>query len=112
MAISLLNANEIINISTNYQANYNLREEEKNEIQKIVIRKGYKKFYIFRYIAIVKNFLILSKKLKFTIEIPINRERLYLEELNKACYIKIIKRKTKENTFCSNEVYATIDVYY
>ena len=54
----------------------------------------------------------MLRKLKFTIEIPINKERLYLEELNKACYIKIIKRKTKENTVTSNEVYATIDVFY
>ena len=60
----------------------------------------------------MKNFLILSKNLKFTIEIPIYRERLYLEELNKACFIKIIKRKTKNNTLNSNEVFATIDVYY
>ena len=112
MAISLLNTNEIINISTNYQANYNLKEEEKNEIQKILIEKGYKKFYIFRYIAKVKNFLIKAEKLKFTIEIPINKERLYLEELNKACYIKIVKRKTKENNMYSNEVYAIVNVYY
>ena len=112
MAIALLNTNEIINISTNYQANYNLKEEEKNEIQKILIEKGYKKFYIFRYIAKVKNFLIKAEKLKFTIEIPINKERLYLEELNKACYIKIVKRKTKENNMYSNEVYAIVNVYY
>ena len=54
----------------------------------------------------------MSKKLKFTIEIPMEEERLYLEELNKACFIKIVKRETKENTLYSNEVYATVDVYY
>ena len=113
MAISQLNANQIINIASEYRSWYNLKkEEEEDEIKKILIERGYKKFYIFRYIAIVKNFLILSKNLKFTIEIPIYRERLYLEELNKACFIKIIKRKTKNNTLYSNEVFATIDVYY
>ena len=113
MAISQLNANQIINIASEYRSWYNLKKEEEDEIKKVLIERGYKKFYIFRYIAIVKNFLILSKKLKFTIEIPIYKERLYLEELNKACFIKIIKRERKNNTlYSSNEVFATIDVYY
>ena len=112
MAISQLDANQIINMSSEYRAWFNLKKEEENEIKKILIERGYKKFYIFKYIAQVKNFLIISKNLKFTIEIPINKERLYLEELNKACYIKIIKRETKKGELYANEVYATIDVYY
>ena len=112
MAISLLNAHEIINISNDFKWKYHLNEEEEDEIRKILIEKGNKKFYIFRYIAIIKNFLILSKNLKFTIEVPINAERLYIEELNKACYIKIISRRKKENEMYNNEIYATIDVYY
>ena len=108
MAILLLNANEIINIADDYARKYYLNDEEKKEIKRILIETGYEKFYIFRYIAIVKNFLILSKNLKFTIEVPMDAERLYLEELNKACFIKIIKRRKKE----TNEIYATIDVYY
>ena len=109
MAISLLNANEIINIANDFKWKYHLKKEEANNIRKILIEKGYKKFYIFRYIAIIKNFLILSKNLKFTIEVPIYAERLYLEELKEACYIKIIIRRRKEN---DNEIYATVDVYY
>ena len=35
-----------------------------------------------------------------------------MEELNKACYIKILKRKTEKNNIYSNEVYATTIVYY
>ena len=112
MAISQLNANEIINIASNYKSNYDLNDEEEDEIKKILIEKGYKKFYIFKYIAKVKNFLILSKQLKLTIEVPMEKERLFVEELNKACFIQIIKRKTKENNVYSNEVYATINVYY
>ena len=108
MAMLLLNANEIINIASDYARKYHLNDEEEKEIKNILIEKGYKKFYIFRYIAIVKNFLILSKNLKFTIEVPTDAERLYLEELNKACYIKIIKRRKEKN----NEIYAIIDVYY
>ena len=107
MAMLLLNANQIINIASEYRSFYNLKEEEENEIKKILVERGHKKFYIFRYIAIVKNFLILSRNLKFTIEIPMNRERLYLHELNRACFLKIIKREKKNNEF-----FAIIDVYY
>ena len=112
MAISQLNANEIINIASDYRWKFHLKEEEEEEIKKILIEKGYKKFYIFRYIAKVKNFLIVSNNLKFTIEVPTVEQRDFLEDLNKACYIKIIKRKTKENTLYDNEIYATINVYY
>ena len=111
MAISQLNVNQIINIASDYRWKYHLKEEEE-EIKKILIEKGYKKFYIFRYIAKVKNFLIVSNNLKFTIEVPTVEQRDFLEDLNKACYIKIIKRKTKENTLYDNEIYATINVYY
>ena len=113
MAISQLNVNQIINIASDYRWKYHLKEEEEEEeIKKILIEKGYKKFYIFRYIAKVKNFLIVSNNLKFTIEVPTVEQRDFLEDLNKACYIKIIKIKTKENTLYDNEIYATINVYY
>lgn len=112
MAMSSLNANQIINIASDYRLKYHLTKNEQDEIKKILIEKGYKHFYIFKYISKVKNFLILSKNLKFTIEIPMEEERTFLEELNKACYIKITKRKTKENILYNNEVYATVDVYY
>ena len=62
--------------------------------------------------AKVKNFLIVSDNKKFTAEIPMEEERDFLEELNKACYIKITKRKKKENILYNNEIYATVNVYY
>ena len=96
MAISQLNVNQIINIASDYRWKYHLKEEEEEEIKKILIEKGYKKFYIFRYIAKVKNFLIVSNNLKFTIEVPTVEQRDFLEDLNKACYIKIIKKKQKK----------------
>ena len=112
MAISQLDANQIINIASEYRSFYNLKKEEEEEIKKILIEKGNKKFYIFRYIAFVKNFLITSKNLKFTIKIPAIRERLFMEELNKACYVKVLKRKTINNALYSNEILTTVDVYY
>ena len=112
MAISNLNADEIINISSTYGSWFKLEKEEIDQIKLILIEKGYQKFYIFHYIAKVKNFLILSKNLKFTIKVPMERERLFLEELNKACFIKIRKREKEEGVLYNNEIYATIDVYY
>ena len=112
MAISQLNANDIINISTDFGRKFNLKEEEEDEIKKILIERGYKKFYIFRYIAKVKNFLIVSNNKKFTIEVPMVEQRDFLEDLNKACFIKITKRRKKENVLYSNEIYATVNVYY
>ena len=47
MAISQLNANQIINIASDYRWKYHLKEEEEEEIKKILIEKGYKRFYIF-----------------------------------------------------------------
>ena len=81
MAISQLNANEIINIASDYLRKYDLNEKEENEIKNILIEKGYKKFYIFQYIAKVKNFLIISKNLKFTIELPTVKERLFFRRI-------------------------------
>ena len=112
MAISQLNVNQIINIASDYRWKYHLKEEEEEEIKKILIEKGYKKFYIFRYIAKVKNFLIVSNNLKFTIEVPTVEQRDFLEDLNKACFIKITKRRKNENVLYSNEIYATVNVYY
>ena len=112
MAVSSLTANEIINISNDYGSIYGLKKEEIDEIKKILIEKGRKEFYIFRYIAKVKNFLILSENNKFTMQVPTVKERHFMEDLNRKCYIKIIKRKTKKNEIYKNEVYALVKVFY
>ena len=112
MAISSLNANQIINIASDFAHIYNLKKEEEEEIKKILIEYGLKKFYIFRYIAKVKNFIIKSEHNKFTMEVPTVREKHFMEDVNKACYIKIVKRRTVENAIYQNEVYAIVNVYY
>ena len=112
MAISSLTAEEIINISNDYGYIYKLKKEEIEEIKKILIEKGRKEFYIFRYIAKVKNFLITSENNKFTMEVPTVKERHFMEDLNRKCYLKILKRRTKKNNIYENEVYALVKVYY
>ena len=112
MAISSLTANELINISDDYGRLFNLKKNEIEEIKNILIEKGKKEFYIYKYIAKCKNFLILDEGIKFTMEVPTVAERLFMEELNKKCYIKIIKRTTIKNSLFKNEVKAIVKVYY
>ena len=112
MAVSSLTANEIINISNDYGHLYNLKKEEIEKIKEILIEKGRQEFYIFRYIAKVKNFLLTSENNKFTMEVPTVRERTFMEDLNRKCYLKILKRRTKKKNIYENEVYALVKVYY
>ena len=108
-----LSTNEIINLSTWYVKDFNLDEEKHlDNIKEILRQYGKKNFYIFRYISLAKNFLILSKQRKFTIEVPSQAEWHFLKELQTACYIKVTKRTKKENSLHSNEFFFTIDVYY
>ena len=47
MAISSLNANQIINIASDFAHIYNLKKEEEEEIKKILIEYGLKKILHF-----------------------------------------------------------------
>ena len=69
-----LSENEIINLSSYYIKEYNLDEEKDlKNLKEILIQRGNKLFYIFRYICFVKNFLLISKNGKYTIEVPSKR---------------------------------------
>ena len=109
-----LSRDEIINLSSYYIKDHNLEEEKHLENIKEILRQyGNKLFYIFQYISFAKNFLILSDKGKFTIEVPSKREHFFLRELQKGCYIKVKnRRRDKENSLYETEIYFTIDVYY
>lgn len=102
-----LSQNEIINISSYYVNEYNLTEEDEKNLKEILRQKGNKLFYIFRYISFVKNFLILSRNNKFTIEVPYNSEHIFLRKLQSACFLKVTKRRK-----VNDEVLVTMDVYY
>ena len=92
-----LSNNEILNLTDLYTDEYNLEKEKHfQNLKQIFINHGNKAFYIFRYISFVKNFLILSKSGMCTIEVPARSEHIFLEKLQKSCYIQVKKRRVEK----------------
>ena len=107
-----LSQSEINNITYDYITRYNLnKERDEKTIKEILIKKGNNRFSIFRYICFVKNYLIVSKNGKYQIDVPSRVERQLLEDLSKACYIKVIKRRKQEHAIQDSEVYFLVNVY-
>ena len=109
-----LSNNEIVNITTSYMLDFDLEEKHSNNIKEILKNHGNKPFYIYRYISFVKNFLLLLKASMYTIEIPSWREHIFLDKLQKACYIQLKKRRTVKELLLSeyvDEIYFTINVF-
>ena len=63
-----------------------------------------KPFYVFRYISFVKNFLLLSKSGMYTIQVPSRREHIFLDRLQKACYIQVKKRRVVKEPINSDSM--------
>ena len=84
-----LSNNEIVNITTSYMLDFDLEEKHSNNIKEILKNHGNKPFYIYCYISFVKNFLLLLKVGMYTIEVPSRREHIFLDKLQKACYIQV-----------------------
>ena len=87
----------------------------KDDLMKLIKNHGNQPFYIFRYLSLVKNFLIVSKNLKYTIEVPSKREYHFLEDLKKKkSFIQVIKRRNVKEPLESDfldEIYFTVNVY-
>ena len=77
-----MDQNIIHNIADHYAREYDVLYC-KDDLMKLVKNHGNQPFYIFRYLSLVKNFLIISKNLKYTIEVPTKREYHFLEDLKK-----------------------------
>ena len=77
-----MDQNIIHNIADHYAREYDVLYC-KDDLMKLVKNHGNQPFYIFRYLSLVKNFLIISKNLKYTIEVPSKREYHFLEDLEK-----------------------------
>ena len=64
--------------------------------------------------SFVKNFLVLSKSGMYTIEVPSQREHIFLEKLQKSCYIQVKKRRVEReaiNSEFNDEMFYTINVF-
>ena len=64
-----MDQNVIYNVASHYAHEYGLMDPM-DELKEVVKNHNTSTFYIFRYIAFVKNFLIVSSNMKFTIEVP------------------------------------------
>ena len=110
-----LSNDEILNLTSHYINEYKLDEEKHFENAKEIFRNhGNEPFYVYRYISFVKNFLILSKAGMYTIEVPLRREHIFLDKLQKACYIQVKKRRTVKELLLSeydDEIYFTINFF-
>ena len=109
-----LSTNEILNLTSHTLNEYNLESKHSDNVKEIFKIHGNQPFYIFRYISFVKNFLILSKANMYTIEVPSQKEHIFLDKLQKACFIQVKKRRTDEtilNSEFTNEIYFAINVY-
>ena len=110
-----LSNNEILNLTDLYVNEYKLEKEKHfQNLKQIFINHGNKPFYIFRYISSVKNFLILSKSGMYTIEVPSRREHIFLEKLQKSCYIQVKKRRVEKepiNREFTDEIFFMINVF-
>ena len=65
--------NVIHNIDDYYAREYDVLDCKDN-LRKLIENHGNQPFYIFRDLSLVKNFLIVTKNLKYTIEVLSRRE--------------------------------------
>ena len=90
-----LSNNEILNLTDLYIVQYELEKEKHfDNLKQIFINHGNKPFYVFCYISFVKNFLLLLKSGMYTIEVLSRQEHMFLDKLQKACYIQVKKKKS------------------
>ena len=104
--------NVIHNIADHYARVFDVFDR-KDDLMKLIENHGNQPFYIFRYLSLVKNFLIVSKILKYTIEVPSRKEYHFLEDLKKKCFMQVIKRRAVKEPLDSeflDEIYLTINV--
>ena len=110
-----LSNNEILNLTDYYLNEYNLdKEKHFQNLKEIFKNHGNQPFYVFSYMSFVKNFLVLSKSGMYTIEVPSQREHIFLEKLQKSCYIQVKKRRVEReaiNSEFNDEMFYTINVF-
>ena len=68
-----MDRNVIHNIADHCAGKYDVLDC-KDDLMKLIKNHGSQPFSIFRYLSLIKNFLIISRNLKYTIEVPSRRE--------------------------------------
>ena len=110
-----LSNNEILNLADYYLNEYNLdKEKHFQNLKEIFKNHGNQPFYVFRYISFVKNFLVLLKSGMYCIEVPSWREHVFLERLQKVCFIQVKRRRVEKepiNSEFPDEIFFTINVF-
>ena len=90
------------------------KEKHFQNLKEIFKNHGNQPFYVFCYMSFVKNFLVLSKSGMYTIEVLSQREHIFLEKLQKSCYIQVKKRRVEReaiNSEFNDEMFYTINVF-
>ena len=88
--------------------------DHKNDLMKQIENHSNQPFYVFRYLSLIKNFLTVSKNLKYTIEVPSRKEYHFMEDLKKKSFIQVIKWRTVKEPLESeflDEIYLTVNVF-
>ena len=90
-----MDQNVIHNIADLYAREYDVLDR-KNDLMKLIENHSNQPFYIFRYLSLVKNFLIVSKTLKYTIEVLSRRQYHFLEDLKKKMFYTSDQMENRE----------------
>ena len=88
--------------------------DHKNDLMKQIENHSNQSLYVFRYLSLIKNFLTVSKNLKYTIEVPSRKEYHFMEDLKKKSFIQVIKWRTVKEPLESeflDEIYLTVNVF-
>ena len=91
-----LTSNQITNITRQTISEFDLSEEnDSKNIEQILKMYGNNQFYILRYVSFCKNFLILSKVGKYTVEVPSRKEHYFVNRLTDSCFVQVKNRRVK-----------------
>ena len=92
-----LSTDKIVNITKQTISEFKLDEEKDlKNIEQVLKMHGNQQFYILRYVSFIKNFLILSKVGKYTIEVPSCKERYFVDRLSDSCFIQVKNRRVEK----------------
>ena len=77
-----MDQNVIQNVADHYTSEYGLIDRL-SDLKELIKNHNVELFYIFCYILLVKSYLICSKNIAYTAEIPSRREHYLLEDIKK-----------------------------